>query len=160
MKKNLLMTIALAAFSAGASAQLIDLDLINKSASQVTEPNYTGWAVPTSKDAASITLENGMKITVDKGPNSTADAIQSNWWKDGMNKYSKLTSDGITPKVMLEDGNRVEPTGRVELNFTIEGMTPGEHTLKAFHNNVDGGTIVSPALNSAAQNRRRWQCRS
>lgn len=141
------MTIALAAFSAGASAQLIDLDLINKSASQVTEPNYTGWAVPTSKDAASITLENGMKITVDKGPNSTADAIQSNWWKDGMNKYSKLTSDGITPKVMLEDGNRVEPTGRVELNFTIEGMTPGEHTLKAFHNNVDGGTIVSPALN-------------
>lgn len=51
-----------------------------------------------------------------------------------------MIGDGITPKVLLTDGNRVEPTGRVELQFTVSGLSAGTHTLLAYHNNVDGWT--------------------
>ena len=135
MKKQLL-TVAMCLIALGIHAQSIDFDLVNKTG--ITETNYSTWAVATGASAEATF--GGVSISVANGAHSTADVIQSNWWKDGVNKYSKLIGDGITPKVLLTDGNRVEPTGRVELQFTVSGLSAGTHTLLAYHNNVDGWT--------------------
>jgi hypothetical protein len=135
MKKQLL-TVAMCLIALGIHAQSIDFDLVNKTG--ITETNYSTWAVATGASAEATF--GGVSISVTNGTHSTADVIQSNWWKDGVNKYSKLIGDGITPKVLLTDGNRVEPTGRVELQFTVSGLSAGTHTLLAYHNNVDGWT--------------------
>ena len=135
MKKQLL-TVAMCLIALGIHAQSIDFDLVNKTG--ITETNYSTWAVATGASAEATF--GGVSISVTNGAHSTADVIQSNWWKDGVNKYSKLIGDGITPKVLLTDGNRVEPTGRVELQFTVSGLSAGTHTLLAYHNNVDGWT--------------------
>ncbi len=143
MKQQLLLIcIALSTMTIVAHAQLIDFD----NSSKKTETNYTSWYIETGTSATSTF--DGVTVTVTNGANSTANCIYANWWKDGVNKYSMLINDGITPKVLGSDGNRTEPTGVVELKFTISGLSAGQHTILAYHNNVDGYTTgLLPDIN-------------
>jgi len=136
---------ALCLIGLGIQAQLIDLDFPNKT--NVTEANYTPWVI-NAGTSGQITLSNGVSISVTNGSASTANGLYANWWKDGISKYSKLISDGVTPKVFDSNNNRTEPTGIVELQFTISGLSAGTHTLLAYHNNVDGYTSgMEPPVN-------------
>ena len=145
MKKKIITLFVGCGLALGVQAQTIDFD----NNSRKTAQNFTSWVVPTGASASQTFGE--VKITLSNGQGSTANGLYANWWKDGVNKYDVLVNDGVTPKVLQSDGNRTEPKGRVALDLTITGLTPGHHTLQAYHNNVDynPGTVVLPPVNVA-----------
>jgi hypothetical protein len=117
-------------------AQNIDFDLPGKTApGKDTETNYISWAVPrAAKDTKK--LDNGMTLTISAGGGATA--VGSNWSKtDVETKGLRVIADEVLA-TNLVDGNLTYITdASTSLILTIEGMTPGQHTLKTYHNNSD-----------------------
>lgn len=140
MKRKLLSSLFMVA-AASLSAQNIDFDFPGRNTSEVTEPDYIPW--PVNRVASeSKTLDNGMKLTVSGGDN--ASAVGSNWNKQTVQAGMKLVGDGVMA-INLEDGNMVKVNeGPTSLILTIEGMTPGEHSVIAYHNNTDKGQQLPP----------------
>lgn len=133
---NLLLCSAVAA-----SAQNIDFDFPNRNTSEVTEPNYIAWPV-NRVESESKTFDNGMTITVSGEGN--ANGVGSNWNKQTVQSGLKLFGDGVLACI-LEGGNLVKVTeGSTALVLTIEGMTPGHHSLIAYHHNTDKKQILPP----------------
>ena len=117
-------------------AQNIDFDLPGKTApGKDTEVNYISWAVPRAT-SDSKTFDNGVKITISAG--GAASAVGSNWSKtDVETKGLRVIADEVLA-TNLEDGNLTEITdASTSLILTIEGLSAGEHSLKAYHNNSD-----------------------
>ena len=135
MKK--LLTTALMSLSALAlTAQNIDFDLTGKTTpGKDTELNYTSWAV---RRAASDTktFDNGVTITISAG--GAATAVGSNWSKTDVETNGlRIIADEVLA-TNLEDGNLTQITdASTSLILTITGLTPGQHSLKAYHNNSD-----------------------
>ncbi len=133
-----LLTIA-AAMST--QAQNIDFDFPGRSTSEVTEPNYISWPVP-RVESETLTLDNGMSITVSGSGNATD--VGSNWNKQTVQAGMKLLGDGVLA-CKIEDGNLVKLyEGETALVLTIEGMTPGRHSVIAYHHNTDKNQILPP----------------
>lgn len=134
MIKKILTTTALLLSAVMMVAQNIDFDLPGKTApGKDTEVNYISWAVPrTASD--SKTLDNGMVLTINAG--ESASAVGSDWSKtDVETKGLRVIADEVLA-TNLQDGNlTVISDAPTSLVLTIAGMTPGEHTLKAYHNN-------------------------
>jgi len=134
MIKKILTTTALLLSAVMMVAQNIDFDLPGKTApGKDTEVNYISWAVPrTASD--SKTLDNGMVLTINAG--ESASAVGSDWSKtDVETKGLRVIADEVLA-TNLQDGNlTVISDAPTSLILTIAGMTPGEHTLKAYHNN-------------------------
>ncbi len=123
------------------SAQNIDFDFPNRNTSEVTEPNYIAWPVNRT-ESESKTFDNGMIITVSGAEG--ASAVGSNWNKQTVQSGLKLFGDGVLA-VNLEDGNMVKVTdGSTALVLTLEGMTPGHHSLIAYHHNTDKNQTLPP----------------
>ena len=140
MKKATLITL-LAACTISAEAQRIDFNITGKE-SQSLEDGYTNWSCGRQASAESTFADNlGNTVTVkaESVPGLPGNAVLCNWWKDGVNRYSKLVSDAIYPIILDENNNyswsATEPMG---IQFTVTGLTAGEHTLTAYHNNTDG----------------------
>lgn len=77
MKKQLLMTTALALMAIGTTAQSIDFDLPGKTTpGKDTEINYISWAVPRAQSDTK-TFDNGMTITITAG--GAAADVGSSW---------------------------------------------------------------------------------
>lgn len=140
MKKATLITL-LAACTISAEAQRIDFNITGKE-SQSLEDGYTNWSCGRQASAENTFADNlGNTVTVkaESVPGLTGNAVLCNWWKDGVNRYSKLVSDAIYPIILDENNNyswsATEPMG---IQFTVTGLTAGEHTLTAYHNNTDG----------------------
>lgn len=132
MKKLFSATLLLAA-ALGGAAQNIDFDFPNRSTSEVTEPNYYPW--PVGRVATdSRTFDNGMTITLSA---EGCDGLASNWNKTTVQSGFKLFGDGVLA-VNLVAGNMVKLTeGPTALVLTITGLTPGPHSLMAYHFNTD-----------------------
>ncbi len=163
MKKQFLL-LGLTALSLVAQAQNIDFDLPGKTAyGKDTEINFISWAVPrTTSDTK--TFDNGMTITISAG--GAASDVGSNWSKtDVETKGLRVIADEVLA-TNLEDGNLTNISdASTSLILTIKGMTAGEHSLKAYHNNSDkdqvqpdievlvDGTVVATGVKftSAAQ---------
>ncbi|MCI6504449.1 MAG: hypothetical protein MSA13_07540 [Prevotella sp.] len=142
MRKLTIMLLA-ATCALTVSAQRIDFNLPGKE-SQSIEDGFTNWAVGrTMSDECSFTDEYGNAITIkaESVEGLTGNAVFCNWWKDGVNKYSRLISDAIYPITLDSDNNYTwaanDPMG---IQFTISGLPEGVHTLCAYHNNTDGTT--------------------
>ena len=104
MKKQLLIITALAA-SLSANAQQIDFNLAGRQASQVTEDGYTPWAVATTRYDSLLLQDSGITVKMALDDSATGITMKSCWWKDGVNKYSKLISDGVTVCGLDASGN-------------------------------------------------------
>ena len=145
-------------------AQNIDFDLPGKTApGKDTEINYISWAVPRAASDTK-TLDNGMTLTISAG--GAATDVGSNWSKtDVETKGLRVIGDEVLA-THLERGNLTKISdASTSLILTITGMTTGQHTLKAYHNNsdanqtqpdievsVDGRVVVTGAkFTSAAQ---------
>ena len=135
MKK--LLTTALMSLSALAlTAQNIDFDLPGKTTpGKDTELNYTSWAVPRAASDTK-TFDNGVTITISAG--GAATAVGSNWSKTDVETNGlRIIADEVLA-TNLEDGNLTQITdASTSLILTITGLTPGQHSLKAYHNNSD-----------------------
>ena len=130
------MTCCLALTVTGAMAQNIDFDLPGKTApGKDTEINYTSWAVPrTTSDTK--TFDNGVTITISAG--GAASAVGSNWSKTDVETNGlRVIADEVLA-TNLVDGNLTPITdASTSLVLTISGLTAGQHSLKAYHNNSD-----------------------
>ena len=136
MKQYLLMAAVLTLTTIGTTAQKIDFDLPGKTApGKDTEINYISWAVPRAQSDTK-TFENGMAITITAG--GAASAVGSNWSKTDVETNGlRVIADEVLA-TNLESGNLTQITeGSTSLILTITGMTAGQHTLKAYHNNSD-----------------------
>ena len=136
LKKAYLSGLLLAANVLAANAQNIDFDLPGKTApGKDTEVNYTSWAVPRATSDTK-TFDNGMTITISAG--DAASAVGSNWSKtDVETKGLRVIADEVMA-TNLENGNLTTINdASTSLTLTITGMTAGQHTLKAYHNNSD-----------------------
>ena len=136
MNKASLATLLSVVCTLTVTAQNIDFDLPGKTApGKDTEVNYISWAVPRA-ESDTKTFENGVTITISAG--GAASAVGSNWNKtDVETKGLRVIADEVLA-TNLEDGNLTQITdASTSLILTIEGLTPGRHTLKAYHNNSD-----------------------
>ena len=130
--RSLLTSIILLTCCATMSAQRID---INNSSNR-TDDGYTGWTFANTTRATTtvdgITFILGIEASAGR-------TLKCEWWKDGVNKYSKLTSDGVG--VYGLDGNNNTPqiqSGPVGMTLTLMGLSEGRHSLLAYHNNPSG----------------------
>lgn len=144
MKKELIYALLLC--STNMMAQRIDFNISNQSKT-TTEEGFQPWEVArVESDEQVFTADDGSAVTIKvesvKAPGNAGNAVYCNWWKDGAKSKNQLIGDAVFP-IILEDGNysasKTEPMG---LRFTISGLKAGEHSLAAYHNNVDG--VMTP----------------
>lgn len=113
----------------------IDFDQSGRQTAEVSEPDYTPWAVTTSP---STLTANGVTFKVtrvgDKG-----DALGTNWYKTGIQTpyYARLVCDGVTVK----NAGAIENAGG-QIELRISGLATGTHTLLAFLNAVDSAVYT------------------
>ena len=135
---------AVVAVCAQAQAQRID---INNSSNR-TEDDFTGWVIGT-ESTASITVDGvtvKLSVETDGSTASTSRTLKGEWWKDGVNKYSKLVCDGVGVYGHDADNNTPQiQQGEVGMVLTVSGLAAGTHSLMAYHNNPSG--YSGPALN-------------
>lgn len=121
------------AVATAAQAQKIDFN----NTKNITDDGFTPWMVGLATGSISQTVD-GVTFTVSRAEGSIGTHLMGEWWKDGVNKYSKLTSDGLTVSGKAGDEKYTLREGAVALTVTIEGLTAGEHSLLAYHNNPAG----------------------
>ena len=135
MKKELIVLFSLLC-STTLLAQKIDFDLPGKeNPDKHTEVGFTSWAVG-RVPSATKTFDNGVTITLT--PGGAATSLGSNWSKlDVETNKLKLIGEEVLV-TNLENGNLTPITDKsTSLTLTITGLTAGEHTLRAYHNNSD-----------------------
>ena len=135
-QKRLLIATALVLMAAGVTAQNIDFDLPGKTTpGKHTEVNYISWAVPRAQSHTK-TLDNGMSITITAG--GAAGDVGSSWNKtDVENNGLRVIADEVLATNIVDGNLSAITEGSTSLILTITGMTAGQHTLKAYHNNSD-----------------------
>ena len=136
MKKTLLLIGGIAALAMSVQAQNIDFDFPGKvTPGKHTEVNYISWAVPRVASDTK-TFDNGMTITISAG--GAAADVGSTWSKTDVETNGlRVIADEVLATNIV-DGNLTQITeGSTSLILTITGMTAGEHSLKAYHNNSD-----------------------
>ena len=145
MKRTYLLLTALL-LTIGAEAQKIDF---NNSQNR-TEDGFTAWVVGLESGVISQTID-GVTLTLARGEGSVGTHLMGEWWKDGVNKYSKLTSDGLTVSGKEGDEKYNLTEGAVILQLTVSGLSAGEHSLLAYHNNPAGhqGPLVDVYVDGA-----------
>ena len=123
-----------------ATAQNIDFDLPGKTApGKDTEINYISWAVPRAKSDTK-TFDNGMTIKISAG--GAAKDVGSNWSKTDVETTGLRVIGDEVLATNIVNGNLTEIKDKsTSLILTITGMTPGQHTLKAYHNNSDKNQV-------------------
>ena len=140
MKRQLLIITAMAA-GLSANAQQIDFNLAGRQASQVTEDGFTPWAIATTRSESMLLQDSGITVKMALDDSATGITIKSCWWKDGVNKFSKLISDGVTVYQLDASGNTTMiRSGSVKMIVTISGLSAGKHTLLTYHNDTDGNS--------------------
>ena len=140
MKTNLLLAFSSLLLASTAMAQNIDFDLPGKTTpGKDTEINYTSWAVPRT-ESDTKTFDNGVTITISAG--GAASAVGSSWSKTDVETNGlRVIADEVLA-TNLVDGNLTQITdASTSLILTISGLTPGQHSLKAYHNNSDKNQV-------------------
>lgn len=133
-----MLVCAALALATTAGAQKIDFNNTTTWAEdRLTETGYTAWAVGQGTSATATV--DGITITVSVADGAADRVLKGNWWKQGVQTYSKLVSDGIGVYALDADGNTPQiQQGSVGLTLTISGLAAGGHSLLAYHNNTDG----------------------
>lgn len=112
-----------------AYAQRIDLD----NGSRKTADGFSSWVVKEGREASA--RFGNLQLTL----STSADCrLKSNWWKDGVNKYNRCINDGVTVQAVDDSRQRKPSSGGKTIRLTVSGLSPGRHSLQAYHNYVDG----------------------
>ena len=138
MKKLLFFMFITSCLSA--QAQKIDFNLPGRPSSQVGQEGFVSWAVPQAvSDTLVVDTLAKIKMSVANGPNSKGKTLRSSWSKTITQGKDRLVGDGFSV-FDLDSGNNTPqlkgPAGEVEV--TVWGLSAGEHTILAYHNNTSG----------------------
>lgn len=137
-------TVALCAiFPMVTHAQKIDLDQGGRQTTEVTALGFTSWQPVQLSSGMSESKRVGSATLTIKNTTSGHD-VRTGWYKANIQK-DKLINDGIHI-----DGS---PRGSNSITLTITGLANGQHTLQAYHNNVDamaGLARVAVSVNGRA----------
>ena len=134
MMKKLFLSLALLTLVTGLQAQRID---INNSQNK-TADGFTAWTIGTTTQS-SVTVDGiTVKATIDGTQQNRT--LKGEWWKDGVNKYAQsLIADGVGVYGLDASNNTPQiQSGEVGIKLTITGLSAGEHSLLAYHNNPSG----------------------
>ena len=132
-QKEILMSCLLAACAMQAGAQKIDFN----NGQNKTEDGFTGYVVPTAKQTE--TTVDGITVAASVYGTQTDRTLKGEWWKDGVNKYSKLVADGMGVYGLDASNNTPQiQSGEVGITLTVSGLKAGVHSLLAYHNNPSG----------------------
>ena len=135
IKRQLLAAALLSALCA--HAQKIDINnTANWSEDRLTETGYKAWPIGTVSNA-SITVD-GVTVKIAVSGKTSSRTLKGNWWKDGIQKYSKLVDDGVAVYGLVDGNTPQIQAGEVAIEVTLSGLSAGAHTLLAYHNNTDG----------------------
>ncbi len=153
MKKHLLIGASLCALSLSAQAQRIDFDNAPLNPGRDTEDKYIGWTVDKAVADTLTDIEvpgdetRKLTLVVNCGDQSVTNrTLKSNWWKDGVNKHSKLVGDCVAVYGFDFDGNTPQlTTESATMNLVFKGLSAGSHSLLAYLNVTDGNiSSVAP----------------
>lgn len=133
-----------------AMAQSIDFNMTGRSDEEVNEPDYTPWAVSMGASEKK-TLDGGVTLTVAAA--GGADILRAQWHKNtctaGKNGTTglRLLGDGVMAFQADDDNNTPNLTNvSTAITLTIEGLTPGRHSVIAYHNHKDTKTGDMPTV--------------
>ena len=119
------------------TAQRIDFSFSNAQEAQTHEPDYIEWKIPHNA-SSSITLDNGMELTISAAGN--ADVLRDQWNKNTCNAGRdgqtglRLLGDGVAAFIADDDNNTPTLTDTpTSIEIKIKGMTAGSHTAMAYH---------------------------
>ena len=136
MRKTLVLAICLLC-SATLFAQRIDFSISNAQEAQTHEPDYIEWKIP-HEATSSMTLDNGMEITVSAAGN--ADILRDQWNKNTCNKGRdtgqvglRLLGDGVVAFIADGDNTPNLTDTPTSIEVKVKGMTTGSHTAMAYH---------------------------
>ena len=109
-------------------AQKIDFDQSGRRTDEVTQTGFSSWQVgQLSYNGSASTTVNGVRVTVKNSTNGYD--LRTGWYKANILK-DKLINDGIH-----HDGN---PRRGTSITITVSGLSNGNHSIQAYHNNPDG----------------------
>ena len=109
-------------------AQKIDFDQSGRRTDEVTQTGFSSWQVgQLSYNGSASTTVNGVRVTVKNSTNGYD--LRTGWYKANILK-DKLINDGIH-----HDGNPLRGTS---ITITVSGLSNGNHSIQAYHNNPDG----------------------
>ena len=135
--KHLLTTALLLCGTMTATAQRIDFSFSNAQEAQTHEPGYIEWKI-THNATSSMTLDNGMEITVAAAGN--ADMLRDQWNKNTCNKGRdteqtglRLLGDGVVAFIDDDGETPLLYDTPTSIEVSIKGMTAGHHTAMAYH---------------------------
>jgi len=132
------------------TAQSIDFNMTGRNNDEVNEPGFVAWAVAQVPTEQKV-LEGGITVTVAAG--GGADILRSQWHKNtctaGKNGTTglRLLGDGVMAFKVDDDNNTPNLTDvATSITLTIEGLSPGDHSLIAYHVYKDPNTGDMPDI--------------
>lgn len=148
MEKFLLLSLVGMTAMTHVWAQKIDFD--NQARDIYTAIGYSQWVVPKCSSETKVfepsADDTWTPISINVSIGDAKDlTLRANWDKGCVTSSSNLIGDCVAIYGLDTDGNTPQLTDRsVTMTFTISGLTPGSHSLLAYHNVTDGN-IVNPA---------------
>ena len=148
--KKLLATTFFLCCTVMVTAQRIDFSFSNAQEAQTHEPGYIEWKIP-KNPSSSMTLDNGMEITISAAGN--ANILRDQWNKNTCNKGRdteqtglRLLGDGVV--AFIADGDNTPTSTKIPtcIEITIKGLTAGSHTAMAYHVWKDAKTGEMPKI--------------
>lgn len=139
-KKTLLMSCLLTAMTMQVYAQKIDFNL-QANATSLAD-GYEAWQFGREKTVTkSFATAEGNSISITITPVSGVsgnNAFMTNWNKSKVTAGQNLLFDGVyTCNLDANNDYTFDSTNPQGLQFTISGLSAGEHSLCAYHNNSD-----------------------
>jgi hypothetical protein len=135
--KKLISTSLMLCLTMVCLAQRIDISFSNAQEAQTHEPDYIEWKIPHSP-SSSLTLDNGMEITVSAAGNATT--LRDQWHKNTCNKGRdteqvglRLLGDGVAAFIAQGDNTPTSTDTPTAMEVKVTGLTAGHHSVMAYH---------------------------
>lgn len=122
----------------------VDLDMLGRPTSEVSESGHVSWPVTTSNSL--VNTFQGVQFTFAKA-GSNGSGLTAGWQKAAVQSpnYARLVGDGLT----VADGD-----AGAQVQLTIKGLPAGKHTLLSYHNIAAGsapGSSLDVLVNGSTQ---------